>query len=274
MPENHFMTKRFAMKITVLGARGSIPTNGEDMTQFGGATSCILVETDNTAIFLDAGTGITTPVDIGDKDIYVVLSHPHSDHLLGLPFFPYIVHKDRRIEVCATVKYGIGTLEQVSKLISEPLWPCTILDYPADVVCRDITLPVTLGDIVITGIRSNHPGHSSILKLTHEGASVVYATDYEHDDGFDDDLIEFIDGADLLLYDGQYTAKEYAAKKGFGHSTPERGVYIMQKSGARMLRIVHHDPHHNDDFLLEMESAIRSDNKSFARQGEVIWLQR
>lgn len=262
------------MKITILGARGSIPTDGKDMTQFGGATSCILAETDNTAVFLDAGTGITTPVDIGNKDIYVMLTHPHSDHLLGLPFFPYIVHKGRRIEVCATLKDGMGTLEQVSKLISEPLWPCTILDYPADVVCRDITLPVTLGDICITGIRSNHPGESSVLKLEHEGVSFVYATDYEHHEEYDDDLVKISAGTDLLLYDGQYTNEEYGIRKGFGHSTPERGVDIMNRSKAKMLKIVHHDPHHNDDFLSKMESAVRSDNVSFARQGEVIWLHR
>ena len=54
------------MKITILGARGSVPTDGRDMLEFGGATSCVLVETDDTALYLDAGTGIMSAPDLGD----------------------------------------------------------------------------------------------------------------------------------------------------------------------------------------------------------------
>ena len=43
------------MKITVLGARGSMPSEGRDFLEYGGATSCVLVETDEQAIYIDAG---------------------------------------------------------------------------------------------------------------------------------------------------------------------------------------------------------------------------
>ena len=55
------------MKITILGARGSVPTEGADMLEFGGATSCVLIETDKEAVFFDAGTGIINAPDVGDK---------------------------------------------------------------------------------------------------------------------------------------------------------------------------------------------------------------
>ena len=49
------------MKVTILGARGSIATSGRDVQEFGGATSCVLVETDKEAVFIDAGTGTLSP---------------------------------------------------------------------------------------------------------------------------------------------------------------------------------------------------------------------
>ena len=90
-----------SIKVTVLGARGSVPTQGPDMTIFGGSTSSILIETADQAIFLDAGTGIMDAPNIGDKAISLFLTHPHLDHILGLPFFPYITEKNRRIDFYA-----------------------------------------------------------------------------------------------------------------------------------------------------------------------------
>ena len=121
---------------------------------------------------------------------------------------------------------------------------------------------------------SCHPGGCTIFRLEHDGVSFVYATDYENTPEKDAELIKLCKDTDLLLYDGQYTAEEFGVKKGYGHSTPEHGVYIMKQSGAKMMRILHHDPHHSDDDLIRMEDAIRSDNIAFARQGEMICLQR
>ena len=261
------------MKITILGARGSIPTDGTDKVKFGGATSCVLVETDDLALFLDAGTGITTIPDIGDKDIAILISHPHIDHVLGLPFCAALTEEGKNIGFYATVKNGLGVEAQISKMLSEPLWPCTLADYPADITCHDITFPLEINGVTICGMESNHPGGSTIFKVTHDGCSFVYATDYEHSEEKDAELIDFCRGADLLFYDGQYTPEEYEKKKGYGHSTPQHGVMIMEKSGAKMMRIVHHDPGHDDAALLKMEDEIKTEDIAFARQGEVIWLQ-
>ena len=262
------------MKITVLGARGSIPTDGKDMIRFGGATSCIMVETAKNVIFLDAGTGIMKAPVMEGKDVYVLLTHPHADHVIGLPFFSYMMIKDKKIEVLATVKDGLGTYDQLKRLVSEPLWPCTVNDYPAKVICRDITFPIELGDTKILGMESNHPGESTVMRVECDGASFVYATDYEHSEKDDARLIDLCKGTDLLMYDGQYTTDEYEAKAGYGHSTPEHGVRIMKESGAGSLLIVHHDPFHDDAQLEKMEQKIRTDNIAFARQGEVICLPR
>lgn len=269
------------MKVTILGARGSIPTEGRDMAEFGGATSCVMAETDKSVIFLDAGTGIISAPDAGARSISVLITHPHADHLIGLPFFPGLNDENRTIDFYAVERGGLGARDQISSYISKPLWPCTIDDYCAKVVCHDLTShtcsrdkQIDIGDIKVSAIESNHPGGGSIFRLEHDGTSFVYATDYENSPEKDKELIEFARGTDLLLYDGQYTVEEYEAKRGYGHSTPDHGVYIMHECEAKSMRIVHHDPFHNDTKLSEMEKLIKNDKIAFARQGEVICLQK
>ena len=60
------------MRITILGTRGSIPTSGRDMVEYGCATTCVLVQAGDQAIFLDAGTGIIKAPDVGEEHISVL----------------------------------------------------------------------------------------------------------------------------------------------------------------------------------------------------------
>ncbi len=47
------------MRITVWGARGSVPTPGPSTNRYGGNTSCVEVTlSDGTMLVLDAGSGI------------------------------------------------------------------------------------------------------------------------------------------------------------------------------------------------------------------------
>ena len=46
------------MKIKALGTRGSIPLEGKQFSEFGGATTSIRIEAGKEEIYLDAGSGI------------------------------------------------------------------------------------------------------------------------------------------------------------------------------------------------------------------------
>ena len=260
------------MKVTILGARGSIPTEGKDMLEFGGGTSCVLVENHDQAIYLDAGTGMICTPDIGDKAISVLLTHPHLDHILGFPFFPYLSKKNRKVDIFAGKSGDLGAFEQLEALYKNPFWPCGLKDYPSDVEFHDIEFPLNIGAFTVTGIPSVHPGGSLVYRLETDGRSVVYATDYEYEEDKVSELIEFSRDCDLLLFDAQYTDEEFEARRGFGHSTVAQGMMIMEKSGAKNIRFVHHDPRHTDDFLREMERPIKCATAAFARKDEVIIL--
>ena len=254
------------MKLTVLGARGSMAISGIEDSIYGGATSAYLLETKDQAIFLDAGTGLLDAPEVGEKKVSILLTHPHADHMLGLPMFYYFFRKGRKVDLYAVPRGGLSAKEQVEKLISPPLWPVSLDVYPGEVEFHDITGPFSLGDVQVDLMESNHPGGSAIYGLNRGGHRIVYATDFEHTEEKLKELAEFSQDASLVLYDGQYTEEEYPKRKGFGHSTQEKGLELQKMSGAKKVMIVHHDPYHTDEELARMEEAFPADRIVFAKE--------
>ena len=93
------------MKVKFYGTRGSTPVSDKSFVEFGGNTSCILVTLeDNAKIIFDAGTGIR---QLGNdllkeenlKQLTIVLSHFHWDHIQGFPFFTPAYSKDFEIMI-------------------------------------------------------------------------------------------------------------------------------------------------------------------------------
>ncbi len=93
---------------------------------------------------------------------------------------------------------------------------------------------------------------------------LVYATDNEPGDAQGDQNVRALaEGADLLIYDSQYTPHEYAnGKQSWGHSTWEEAVKIARDSKVKNLVLFHHDPDHNDK---EIDTIQRNARKKFAR---------
>src|SRR5258708_8676954 len=94
-----------------------------------------------------------------------------------------------------------------------------------------------IGRAVMRAAELNHPGGALGFRLEHEGRAMVYATDFEHGTPADDRLVELARGADLLVFDAQFTPAEYEAngamsRKGWGHSTYEAGAPRARQAGA------------------------------------------
>jgi len=52
--------------------------------------------------------------------------------------------------------------------------------------------------------------------------------------------------SDLLIHDSQYTAHEYSARIGWGHSTLRHTLDFATLTEAKHLVPFHHDPDHSD----------------------------
>src|SRR3984893_7989926 len=68
---------------------------------------------------------------------------------------------------------------------------------------------------------------------------------------------EFMEGADLLIHDAQYTAEEYPEKVGWGHSPIEYVVKLAQYAGVKRVALTHHDPLRDDDAIERLIAGVR-----------------
>ena len=270
--ESDASTQEHALRLTVLGARGSMAVSGSCYSEFGCATSCYLVEADDEQIILDAGTGLLNAPHGDDRCTTIVLSHVHVDHLLGLGMFGRLSVPGATTRLYVPAHSDDEAMRGLSRLYSLPLWPVEIVEYAGDVQVRALPDVLRVGDVEIRSIEGNHPGGCRVFKVSRRGKSVVYATDYEYEPESFQRLVEFAKRADLVLFDGQYNEQELKKKRGFGHSTPAVGIELLKRSGAKRLWVVHHDPYSTDEELAERERNMECDAARFAREGDTIEL--
>ncbi|MNC87221.1 ribonuclease Z [compost metagenome] len=56
-----------------------------------------------------------------------------------------------------------------------------------------------------------------------------------------------------MIHEGQYTPEELASHRGWGHSSWAQAVEVAELARVKRLVVTHHDPDHDDEFLLEIE---------------------
>lgn len=263
MPQDTF-------QITVLGARGSIPVSGEGTARFGGATSCYMVRAGEETIILDGGSGLWyAPVDF-PRPPAIWLSHLHLDHMVGLGMYGRIMQPGKRTEIYLPAEDDEAAAQTLDRLYSPPFWPKPLTKLGGEVAVYAQRFPTERGDITIDGAAGCHPGGCTILRLRRQGKTIVYATDFSHTMESEETLLSFAAGADLLLYDGQFTPAEFDAKPLAGHSTAEKAVELMERGGIRRVLLIHHGPGSIDSVLSAREAALGREDVTYARQGQVL----
>jgi len=260
------------MRLTVLGTRGSMAVSEYGREIFGGATSCYMVQAGDDCVFLDAGSGLLAAPARFPKPPLILLSHLHLDHVIGLGMYRRLSLPGERTLIRLTADSDEAAGELIDGLYSPPYWPVKLSQYRGDVDIARAVYPMQHGNIRIDAIPGEHPGDCVILKVSCGDKALIYATDYEYEEKSFSALTEFARGANLLLYDGQYSEQELSKRKGFGHSTAEKGVELMERCGAKRLLLIHHDPWASDRVLLEREKQIVHANVRYAREGEIIIL--
>lgn len=257
-------------RVTFWGVRGSIASPGPKTARIGGNTSCVEVRAGRELLILDGGTGLRL---LGNKLVAempfrasMFFSHVHWDHIQGFPFFAPAFVKGNEF-----VLYGgknvTHTLEgTLAGQMNFPTFPVKLTDMGAKMTFRDLAEgeEVRVGDDVrVTSVRLTHPGGVLGYRLEHEGRAIVYATDNEHGAEPDPGLLALSKGADLLIYDAQYTPEEYTgengggSKVGWGHSTMMEGARIAKLAGVKRLILFHHDPGQDDGAVDRKEARAR-----------------
>ena len=233
-------------------------------------------------IILDAGSGIR---GLGERlrdgggriEADVLLSHYHYDHLQGLPFFAPLAEPGNRFIFHGPRREGRSVQDVLEGQMVPPYFPVT-LDQVARAAIEFRTIEpgeeFAIGPVRITSAELDHPGGSLGYRLEYGGRALVYATDVEHTDRPSEALIELARKADVLLHDAMYTAEEYDAKKGWGHSTWCGALATAEAAQVKKLVLFHHDPDRSDRAL---DAVLRRVQKTFprstaAREGQTLRL--
>ncbi len=249
------------------GVRGSIASPGPDTASVGGNTSCVELRIDDTRIILDAGTGLRrlgdSMLQAGVEEAHLLLSHYHWDHIQGLPFFVPAYLPSTQLTI-----YGAQGTAGVDKVLAHqmtsPVFPVRFDELSSHLATKELRHGerFRIGPANVRAAKVNHPGGCMAYRIEHAGCSVVYATDTEHYSCVDPTLVDLAEGADLLIYDSQYTPEEYAgqvgpSKVGWGHSTFEAGAALAKAASVGEYLLFHHDPRRTDDGVAEIEARAR-----------------
>lgn len=270
-----------AVEVRFWGVRGSSPCCSSEYQEVGGHTSCVSLYDGEDLLIFDAGTGLQ---DLGkwclEKDIRrasLFISHTHFDHVIGLPFFEPLWGPDFRLSVYSSHFREKGGLKNFLKshLLNAPFFPdifekCAGLDQALDI---EVEVPTFVQGYEVSSIALNHPGGSCGYRVTRGSTICSYITDHESCEQSDFiKLKDFVMGSDLLIFDATFTKKEYAQKKGWGHSTWEHAVLLAKSADVKRLALFHHDPAHTDEIVSEVESISKLSfpETVAARQGMVI----
>jgi phosphoribosyl 1,2-cyclic phosphodiesterase len=289
------------------GVRGSYSAPFESHLGVGGNTSCVEVRVDDQILICDAGSGI---IPLGNelmaqkeiRDLLIILTHYHWDHICGLPFFVPAFVPDWNINFFGPGQCDDEIKEHVSAQMQAPYFPVGTETWLANVnyLQPPKNQQIDQGPISFEYYNVHHPGTTYGYRIKTMGKTILYISDNEcsylgksidrkFDELTDEEKqlyeemkkeehlaeVNLVKDADILIHDAQYTLEDYEKKRGWGHSCYIDTVNIAIEAGVKELYLYHHDPNYDDNAMEEIyqhsQSIIKEKNSSLkchiAREG-------
>ncbi|MCK5674636.1 MAG: MBL fold metallo-hydrolase [Spirochaetales bacterium] len=241
------------MKLTVIGCWGAYPGPG-------GASSGYLIENKGDSFLLDCGSGVLTKLyeytDITQLN-NIVLSHYHADHIADIGCFQYaskvqLSLDERKVPISI---YGHNNSDFFTKLSYE--------DASVGIPVME-EAPLVLGSFTLNFKLTSHPVPSFAVRVdTKEGT-----LGYTGDTGWDNDLVDFFKGVDLLLCESSLYNKFKGRIE--GHLTSGEAGRLAKEAQAGKL-ILTHLPHFGDHRELKEEAGEIFSGEIELAEGGKVW---
>lgn len=263
------------------GVRGSYAAPFASHLGVGGNTSCVEIRVNDHILVCDAGTGI---ISFGNemmkqdkiRELMIVLTHYHWDHVCGLPFFVPAFMPDWKIRFFGPGQDEDEIRKHVSAQMRAPYFPVGTESWLSDTTYLNPKKDRTLhyGPIEIRYDSVHHPGVTYGYRIKVNGKVVIYISDNEckfieksvtkRQGEFNEEEttlynemvqeehqseLDLIKDADILIHDAQYTPEDYEKKRGWGHSCYIDTINMAIDAGVKELYLYHHDPYYNDDAI-------------------------
>jgi phosphoribosyl 1,2-cyclic phosphodiesterase len=223
----------------------------------GGNTTCIEVRSGDQLLIIDMGSGLrllgfelmAKGFGRGGQQADILITHTHWDHIHGFPFFgPAFIPGNRLVFYSPFPDLADRLIQQQH----EPFFPVSIDYMRSDKEYKEIPEQEwsQIGKFRIYPMRLSHPGVTYGYRIEDGHRCLVFASDSEYkrvDPQSTEAYVKFFSGADLLVFDAQYTWTEALDKPDWGHSSAITGAEMAYRADVKKLALVHHDPTSSDE---------------------------
>lgn len=240
------------MILIPLGTSGWIPTDYR-------STSSFLIEMENNLIIIDAGTGLYKLHKYANllskyKEVTIVLSHYHLDHIIGLSYIPRYL-RDKKLSIWGPGKkyYKKSCEEILCDFTSSPYFADSIKNFAREVYLEDYDENgFTIGEIEVSINKQKHSDPSFGITIEND---LHYATDTN--------ILEesFTRNCKLILHECWAKAK----KDAFEHSSMEEIKEMASKYNINRIGLIHINPRYTEkelkDFMDNRIFVVEEDKK-------------
>jgi phosphoribosyl 1,2-cyclic phosphodiesterase len=230
---------------------------------FGCNTACVDAHDEATGarLVLDAGSGL---VGLGrtlvsaPQTVPLLLTHFHSDHTQGLPFFAPLYNGTWQPEIYVP-DFPDVSATWLPSIFGPPSFAVPFEQLPnRPRLQRVAEKSVQIGGFAVDVQPLTHPGGSMAYRIHGATGDLCYVTDHAFGTrAIDEPLAAFCQNCAALIADAHFTPDELPAHPGWGHSTWRQAAELASSCGAAQLWLFHHKPGRTDQELTRIVEEAR-----------------
>jgi ribonuclease BN (tRNA processing enzyme) len=223
----------------LLGSGGFVPTRAR-------GTACVYLRDGEDVLLLDAGTGLSRLIEDselldGVERLYVIVTHFHLDHIVGLPYLAALGHLEaREVWGAGPLVAGVATRELVHRLLDPPFQASRVEDIEEKYLTaiRDLAPPgADVGPFSVTvRVQTRHATPTLGVRV----GDLAYCTDTAYDEA----TADFVRGARILLHDAFHASDSTDDES---HTAAGEAARVAAAAGVERLVLVHVNPERPDE---------------------------
>jgi ribonuclease BN (tRNA processing enzyme) len=234
--------------LRILGGGGWFPAHDRH-------TACALLREGDSAIVIDAGTGVSRFVEqpellAGITRLDILLTHFHLDHIAGLAYLPALgLCEQTTIWGPGQLLYETPTRQLLSLVSRQPFHPVPLEQQDIDV--RDLPAgEVELGGVTIASRRQDR--HSAPTLGFRFGDVLTWITDT----AYDPDSARFAEGSEMLAHEAWFL--DAAPRNPEIHSSATQAAQVAEQAAVSRLVLLHLPPFERaiDPLLSEAQATV------------------